>query len=215
MNDGVTLSVACRGCGQSSDITCYDSINIKERPELKARVMDGSLFVWRCPHCGAANLLQSQTLYHDPDARIMIWVTGGNVALEEQVKEAYSRISALEDYTLRFVDDIGALMEKVKILDSGLDDIVMEMVKYVTRLELSGKEGDAALGNAPFKFLRMDGADNEITLAYPLDSQMQMAAVGFNVYEDCRGIIQRNPDVAAAASGFCKVDSAFLAQFFR
>ena len=44
---------------------------------------------------------------------------------------------------------------------------------------------------------------------------MQMAAVGFNVYEDCRGILKRNPAMAEAAAGFAKVDAAFVGRYFR
>lgn len=217
MADCSTHSLPCRKCGQNTQVPYYDSINVKDRPDLKARVLDGSLFVWQCPYCGTANLMQGQTLYHDPENRVMVWVTGGDRALEEQACAAYGRIDALDGYVLRFVDEVGGLVEKIKILDAGLDDVVMEMAKYVTKMELCQKDHEVqeSIMAAPFKFLSMAGADNEITLAYPLDGQMQMVAIGFNVYEDCRGIIKRNPDVAAAASGFCKVDSAFLAQFFR
>jgi hypothetical protein len=44
---------------------------------------------------------------------------------------------------------------------------------------------------------------------------MQMAAAGFNVYEDCRGILKRNPALAAAASGFARVDAAFIGRYLR
>jgi hypothetical protein len=147
----------------------------------------------------------------------MVWVTLGSSDLEERVRAAYGGLGGLKGYTLRFVDDAGTLIEKVKILDAGLDDVVMEMAKYVTRMELCGSLKDRAedISKAPFKFLRMDGADGEITFAYPLDGQMQMAAVGFNVYEDCRGILKRNPEMSASAAGFAKVDEAFITRFFR
>ena len=91
------------------------------------------------------------------------------------------------------------------------------MAQHVTRMELcsSLKDSAEAVSSAPFKFLGLDGADGEITFAYPLDGQMQMAAVGFNVYEDCRGILKRNPAMAEAAAGFAKVDAAFVGRYFR
>ena len=208
---------ACSRCGSVRTVTTYDSINVRETPELKALVLDGSAFVWECPHCGARNLVRSQTLYHDPDEKLMVWLTFGSEALEERVRSAYSGTEGLSGYTCRFVDDAGSLIEKVKIFDAGLDDVVMEMAKYVTRMEICGslKERAAEIAAAPFKFLSLDGADGEITLAYPLDGQMQVAAVGFNVYEDCRGILKRNPAMAQAAAGFSKVDAAFVGRYFR
>lgn len=47
--------------------------------------------------------------------------------------------------------------------------------------------------DARFKFYKMEGADNDITLTYPLDGQIQGISIGFNVYEDCRGIIKETP----------------------
>ena len=209
--------VACSRCSERRTITVHDSINVGEQPELKAQVLDGSMFVWECPHCGTRNLLRTKVLYHDPSERLMVWMTGGDASLEERIRDAYGRVEGLKDYTLRFVDDPGSLVEKVKVFDSGLDDIVMEMAKYVTRIEIAGSRKDRAeeIMEAQFRFLRLDGADNELTLAYPLDGRMEMAAVGFNVYEDCRGILKRNPSLAAAAEGFAKVDAAWIRKFFN
>ena len=202
--------VSCSHCGARNSVTTYDSINAVESPDLKARVLDGSLFVWECPHCGARGLVRSQTLYHDPSERLMVWLTGGTEELESKARKAYGGLEEMKGYTARFVDDPGSLIEKVKIFDAGLDDVVMEMAKYVSRIEVAESRKDAA-----FRFLKLDGADNEMTFAYPLDGQMQMVAVGFNVYEDCRGILKRNPEMAAAATGFARVDAAFVERFLR
>ena len=212
-----TVEVSCSRCKQSRELQVYDSINVGEHPELKAQVLDGSLFVWECPYCGGRNLLRRQLLYHDPSERLMVWLTCGSEDLEAHVREAYGGVDQLRGYTLRFVDDAGSLIEKVKVFDSGLDDIVMEMTKYVTRMEVAAgqKERAEEIQQATFRFLKLDGPDNEITLAYPLDGSMQMVAVGFNVYEDCRGILKRNPSLAESASGFAKVDDARISAFFK
>ena len=206
----------CSRCGEENQVSIYNSINVGEQPELKAAVLDGSAFVWTCPHCGTMNLIQYQTLYHDPSEKLMVWLTRGSEELEDQVRDAYSKLEGLDDYTMRFVDDAGSLIEKIKIFDAGLDDRTMEMTKYVTKMEICEGQKDSAqeILDAPFKFLRMSGPDNEITLAYPLDGTMQMVAIGFNVYEDCRGIIKRNPETAEAA-GFQKIDSAWVNRYFK
>ena len=51
-------------------------------------------------------------------------------------------------------------------------------------------------------------------LALPLAGAMQVLNVGFNVYEDARGILSRNPSVRPA-QGFAQVDQAWIEQFFR
>lgn len=211
------IKYTCTGCGEQYSVTVYDSINAAETPELKAAVLDGSAFVRQCPHCGAPNLLRYRTLYHDPAEKIMIWLTCGSKELEEQVRGVYGRIEELAGYTTRVVDDAGSLIEKIKIFDAGLDDVVIEMTKYVTKLELCEKDqsGAESILSAPFKFFSLDGADNQITLAYPANGRMQMVEVGFNVYEDCRGIVKRNPAISEAATAFAKVDNDWIARYFK
>ena len=105
-------------------------------------------------------------------------------------------------YTARLVDSVGALIEKVKIFELGLDDVTMEICKLVTCAEI-GKEVD-------LKFLKMDGPDNEITFTYPENGQMQMLVIGFNVYEDARGIVSRNLEFQSPGPGFAKVDRDWI-----
>ena len=83
----------------------------------------------------------------------------------------------------------------------------VEMCKYVTKGEL---EKDVDL-----KFFNFEGADNEITLTYPENGQMQMIRIGFNVYEDCAGIINRNPALREGASGMVRLDQEWLGAYFK
>lgn len=46
------------------------------------------------------------------------------------------------------------------------------------------------------------------------DGQMHGARTGFHVYEDCRGILQRNPAVHPD-KGFAQIDQEWIARFFR
>ena len=51
-------------------------------------------------------------------------------------------------------------------------------------------------------------------MAFPLNGQMQVVNLGFNVYEDARGILGRNPSIRPEP-GFAQVDAAWLNTFFR
>lgn len=205
----------CSRCGAQQGITVYSGINVGREPELKARVRDGSLFLWECPSCGARNLIQGQTLYHDPEARLMVWLLPEDALDEARVRAVESQLGDLEGYTLRRVPDAGGLIEKVNIHEAGLDDVVMELCKYVTRLELADSEKNQALLEAPFRFYRMDGPDNRLTFSYPLDGRMFLSEAPFRSYEDCRGIILRNPAIVPPPGRFAAVDAAWIARFFR
>ena len=216
--------MTCPACGKGNAVKVYIGINTAEDPQLKAAVKDGSLFVWECPHCGKRNLTRSQLLYHDPEERLMVWLLPENFLSPEQEasvttaleKQFTDPANGLDGYTFRRVASVGDLIEKVNLYDTGLDDVVMEMAKWVTRNEMAEKDKANAeeILRAPLRFYRMDGADNEIQLSFPLNGAMQVINIGFNVYEDCRGIVLRNPSMKPQP-GFARVDADWIASFIR
>ena len=205
------VPASCSHCGGSHSVETYPSINTALDPELKARVRDGSLFVWECPYCGTRNLLKYETLYHDPAERLMVWLLPGNAQPPEGVEAA---VRELDGYTLRLVREVGDLVEKVNIHACGLDDVTIELCKYVTRLELADRQNRPGLQDVPLKFYRLDGPDGNLAFSLPLDGEMKIVPVGLHVYEDARGILSRNPSVRPE-SGFAEVNAAWLGRFFR
>lgn len=216
-----TESIAtCSRCGKRTGLTIYKSINISEDPSLKEKVMDGSLFLWKCPSCGQTNLAKYDTLYHDPGKRLMVWLLQDENISETQMHSITLHAKAIGNYTLRRVTDTGSLMEKVIIFENGLDDVIIEMCKYVLKMELLSKSGDEASAGKTMQmnlhFFRLDGEGESrtITFVYPEDGQMKNISIGYNVYEDCTGILQRNPQIRPS-NGFEKVDSEWLTGFFK
>ena len=191
------LTIECSKCGARHTLEVPQSVNAAADPELKERVRSGALFTWSCPQCGTLNLLNFPFLYHDPAEHLMIVLSETPLGAE----------GVPEGYTGRQVRTPGDLIEKVKIFDAGLNDLLVEMCKFVTCQELK-KE-------VPMRFVRLDGADGEMTFTYPEGGEMQLVAVGFNVYEDCAGILRRNPHIRESVSGLATIDQAWLAQFFR
>ena len=209
-------SAPCSKCGEKQVIRIYRSINVSEDPQLKEKVRNGSLFLWECPHCGQVNLAKYETLYHDPAARLMVWLLPEGDISETQMKAITMHTKAMGGYTLRRVTDMGSLMEKVLIHDAGLDDVVLEMCKYVTKMEMiskiTGKDNQEALMKAKFNFYRIEGEADErmITLMFPQDGQISGVNIGWNVYQDCEGILSRNPHIRPG-EGFVNVDADWLA----
>ena len=190
-------SFRCPTCGTAFDVQRHDLVNVKENPELKASVLNGDIFLQECPRCGRRHLVGGPLVYLDPDEGVLVMLSDKPLTLADT-----------GGYTARLVSRAGDLVEKVKIFDAGLDDRAIEMCKYVTKQE-AGKPG------MDLKFLRLDGADNELVFTYPAAGQMELLAVGFNVYEDCRGIIARNPHVAERARGLAVSDEAWVASLLR
>lgn len=206
----------CSKCGQQHKVIIYKSINTADNPELKAKVADGSLFLWECPHCGQMNLARYETLYHDPAGKLMVWLIPAGEISEAQMQAITMHTKAMGGYTLRRVNDMGTLMEKVLVAEAGLDDIVLEMCKYVTKLEMLQKSVPAEqkdeLMASTFHFYRCEGEGDEriLTFMYALDGQMLGVNIGWNVYQDCAGILERNPQIRPE-EGFAKIDAEWLA----
>ena len=188
-------NAVCRSCGHLEEIPVRTSVNISDSPELKQAVLSGELFVWKCPECGASNLMKFPFLYHDPENRLILVLTDAPVNAE----------ALPEAYTGRLVGTAGELIEKVKIFDAGFDDTVIELCKFVTCNELGRK--------VDLRFVRRDDSEGVLLFTYPENREMQLLSVGLNVYEDCLAIERRNPAIGESACGLVRVDSAWLADF--
>lgn len=216
----------CSKCGQTTEITVYKSINTADNPELKEKVKNGALFLWECPHCGTVNLARYETLYHDPQKKLMLWLVPDGKISETQMQAITNHTKAMGGYTLRLVRDMGELMEKVLIFDAGLDDVVIELCKWVTKREMtstSGKEtkleekqNNDEISAATFHFYKVEGEGDgsAIIMSYASKGQMVGMKIGWNVYEDCEGIIRRNPSVRPA-DGFARVDAKWTESVVR
>jgi len=206
--------VRCSKCGAAHSFKVYRSINVAENPELKDSVKDGSIFVWECPDCGQKNLAKYETLYHDPASKTMIWLLPTGNFQASEMAAITNHTKAMGGYRLRRVSDIGSLMEKLLIFEAGLDDVVVEMCKYVTKAEMAAKAGEERaqeIISMPMHFYRVGEHEGQkyFTLSFPDNGKMVGCNIGYNVYEDCLGILSRNPSITPE-EGFAKVDSEWL-----
>lgn len=202
-------AAVCSGCGEQHTIDIYKSVNVDADPQLKASVLDGSLFLWECPDCGRQNLASYECLYHDPNDKIMIWLLPFGEPEGPQKDAIMRQARAMGDYKLRIVGNAGDLIEKVMISDAGLDDKCIELVKYVAGKELEG------VSNLHFYRLQDDVmVFSGVKADADGKERMQGFGFGLNVYEDCAGIISRNPDIAAG-EGFERVDAFWVAEILK
>ena len=184
----------CGRCSREYEARVYSFIDAASSPALTGQVTDGSLFVRECPSCGCRELVNLPVVYRD--ASCLVCLSDREIGVE-----------GLEGMRGRLVSDVGSLVEKVKIFHAGLDDVAMELVKLVIRGEL-GRD-------VQLRFLRTEGADNELIFTYPSEGRMEMVAVGFNVYEDSCGIVSRSPELSAAHEGMVRVDRDWVENFIR
>jgi CpXC protein len=138
---GVTR-VRCPACDREHECQLVQSINTHTNPAAKAQLLAGELNVLACP-CGRRTQLAATVLYHDLDADYWCQVCpGGEQAMAEG--EAAFRVAGVTGRQ-RLVPSLNALVEKVKLLDAGLEDWAIEMTKVLLLASLEDRDLDRVL----------------------------------------------------------------------
>ncbi|NVB85532.1 MAG: hypothetical protein HOV81_44620 [Kofleriaceae bacterium] len=122
-------TVRCPACSTQAEVELVQSINTRDNPADKAKLLAGELNLLECGTCGKRTQLAANVLFHDPEAGYYCQVVpGGETAMREaDAAFAASGVSG----TQRLVPSLNALVEKVKILDAGLADWAVEMNKIL------------------------------------------------------------------------------------
>ena len=164
----------CGGCGNDVEFTYYDSINARQNPELKQKLLDGSLYEVSCPHCGAHLRETYSQLYHDPDKKFMVY--GVHPDSFYKVVQTYDIMREKnpqmhKNYRLRIVSSPTRLREKVAVLNADLDDRVIEIYKYLDVESIKAVEPEA---NATKAYFYIEDGKNmlEFDTNYPLSKQI-------------------------------------------
>ncbi len=132
--------IECPKCRAEGDFVIWQSINTQLDPETKDKVLNGEIFRFKCPKCGNVVNVQYDCLYHQMEDQRMIHLVGPDGPVDEAV-DALNKIAdgsmmpgaELMDsgYTFRIVRSQNQLREKIYILDQGLDDRVIELMKVI------------------------------------------------------------------------------------
>lgn len=125
------MTIICPHCQAETDHKVLDHINIDRNPELRAKVQDLSCFRVQCPNCGETVLAVHPCLYHDMANQFMVWLW------PEEGQAPRAQFDPLAGYTLRRVDSLNAFREKINVLECGLDDRAVEMMKLLLFAQLN------------------------------------------------------------------------------
>jgi hypothetical protein len=126
-----TRTITCARCQRPDQFRFYDSINVTLSPELREQVFGRTLFRFRCPGCGLAQVIAYRFLYHDMTHRLMCWMVwerpGMPIAVAPDMDLGMQGLG--EGYRLRVVGSIESLIETAVMTEAGLDDLVMQVLK--------------------------------------------------------------------------------------
>lgn len=137
-----TVRVTCPACGLAHEAALVQSINTHKNPDAKQRLLEGELNLVTCT-CGRRTQLSSNLLFHDPDLDYFCQVCPGGAAAMDQAAEAFRAVGAMG--TQRLVPSLNALVEKLRLLDAGLEDWAIEMAKVLLLASTPERDLDRVL----------------------------------------------------------------------
>ena len=177
----------CPACAEVQEVTAWQSLNVTLNPDIKPRVLEGSLFEFHCQKCGLRADMTYSMLYHDMEKHLMIYLMPDGPNEEWRSLEAATAGTSLKDFQLRRVETWQELAEKVREFDCGLDDRVVELFKPTVFSE-PGERTELQLGALVFHGKGKPLPSGEATYGFHGTVMGQFAAlsVGASRYEECR-----------------------------
>ncbi len=148
MSQKMNYSIQCPKCSKEQEAELYESISVQTDPLLKDQLLRNQLNLVRCVSCGFAFRVDKPLLYSDIERRLMIYlipVRGGTV--EEgcrQFGECLKRVNQLlpkdvEVPNLHLVFSQVELVERIFLVEAGLNERVVEYIKHLIYTRNAGK----------------------------------------------------------------------------
>ena len=144
----------CPNCGRETEFPIVHNVNVTMEPRFKDEILSRRLFHFGCS-CDFEMEVTYPMLYHDMEKKMMLFFLPNEEDRVPEGVEAALAPLAEEGYIFRIVRSTDALCEKIRLRDAGLDDRVMELLKFVNQ--------------APFKEVHQEKVLYRVT--YELDEE--------------------------------------------
>jgi hypothetical protein len=205
--------VECQKCRRPNQVEICESITSHDR-NLRDKLMSGALWKWRCTHCAHENVTIYPLLYHDMRTWCLMYYLDRDITQDPNViarmVPAPDQLTALRrfnaTYRFRLCRSLGDFIEKMRIIDAGLDDRAVEYLK---------DKAFSRAANARFERL-MDGETKILDFeTSPSPSRASRTEIAFTAYADALvKIKERLGDETDPNSGFVIVDQSYIEKRF-
>ena len=130
-------TVCCPACLTEGDFNIPVFIDIEEDPDLKEDIFNRNIFKFTCPECGEEILVSYGLTYLDNDKNFMVTLIPDK---EELTMDTTC-------YLLRVVRSINEFVEKIALMEDGIDDRVVELYKIMLEDQFEEeRQGSEILG---------------------------------------------------------------------
>lgn len=144
------VKIKCPKCGNEIETTSVSAVSISaEARAQRDEVLNKKLNICICEKCQTNIEIGTTMLYHDVENAFMVYYVPSlaiDVVREElnNIKDNLQQSTENLGYNfLRIVNSYDALIEKIIIAESGLDDRIVELVKIILYGQMQGKKVNA------------------------------------------------------------------------
>ncbi|TAN36258.1 MAG: hypothetical protein EPN23_09060 [Verrucomicrobia bacterium] len=148
MSQKKQYNIRCPKCAQEQAVALFESVNVTEEPALREALMLNRLNAVTCASCAFAFQVHKPLLYHDVARGFMVyWLpvpAGAEEAGERQFAELLLQLAAQQPAgqalpAMYLVFTRTELVERIFLLEAGLDERLIEYVKHLMYLNNQGK----------------------------------------------------------------------------
>lgn len=141
MSSKTQVKLQCPHCGNAGFVDVYKSVNVSNDPELREKVFCSSLNILKCEKCANETIVNAPVLYHDMEHFFMIQY---DFTIQDRIiPKTFKNFPFMkgmlgQNYNLRWVLDYETLLEKILILESGVDDRLVEILRREIEPSIEG-----------------------------------------------------------------------------
>jgi hypothetical protein len=133
--------IACPFCGREQNVELWDSINVDSEPELREALLLNRVNRVECAGCHKSFRIDKPLVYRDREQDIFVHfdpLTGGRTLeeVEQSFREAMGEMNRLLPKDVpppeaHLVVEWSELIERIFLLEEGLDARLVEHIKYM------------------------------------------------------------------------------------
>lgn len=206
MSNVISKEVACPNCNEISNAHLYISINATNDPQFREDLLSEELLKFKCENCGHEGRFTYPILYNDMQRRFMIYLIPqiDRFQLEDRALEEDYR--NLKGITKRIVPDFNSFKEKIFILESGLDDMAVELTKLAISETVAKKHNLKRIEEGYLSMYNRENNTMGFTFFIGEKSEPYVQSARLEVYARSTQIVNEVGLNDKKLSGFIKVD---------
>ncbi len=183
--DKKLMPVSCPACLTEQTFKIFPLLDVEKDSDVKESIFNRNIFRFRCPECGEEILVAYSCTYIDRKNNFM-------VAL---VTEENTPVIESADCSLRVTRSINEFVEKIALMEDGIDDRVAEIYKIMLEDQFEEeRSGSEILG------IYYGGQDfaSKCLVFYIITGNAEnvRASLSFDVYETICKQFENNPEMA-------------------